>query len=149
MKTQQNNFRLSAQAQSNLKTICDVSGVNQTAAVEMALAALANGLTNRRNAMSKIEITIQHDREGFYGADENHEQPAAEQRYCNMVDAEILKLHPDAKISHEWGQYYSAKVIVHVDDNWDDDDKQNSDIREMVEQIEENIYGRDGSFWHN
>jgi len=70
MKIQQSNFRLSQQAQSNLKIICDVSGVNQTAAVEMALAALKNGLTNRRNAMNKIYETPENWGEVVY-ADES------------------------------------------------------------------------------
>lgn len=69
MKTQQSNFRLSQQAQSNLKIICDMSGVNQTAAVEMALAALVNGLTNRRNLMNKIYETPENWGEVVY-ADE-------------------------------------------------------------------------------
>ena len=39
------SFRLSDQALENLKTICRISGTNQTAAVELAIAALATGLT--------------------------------------------------------------------------------------------------------
>lgn len=146
MKTQQFNFRLSQQAQSNLQKICDVSGVNQTAAVEMALAALANGLTNRSNAMKKIEIKIEHDRDGFYGADENHDQPEMELKYEQAVDAEILKYYPDAQITHEWGKYYSASVTVYVDDDFIDPECEN--IKDNVENIEMRIYG-DGAFWNS
>ena len=39
------SFRLSDQARTNLETVRRISGVNQTAAVELALAALATGLT--------------------------------------------------------------------------------------------------------
>jgi hypothetical protein len=39
------SFRLSDQALKNLEVICLISGVNQTAAIELALAALATGLT--------------------------------------------------------------------------------------------------------
>lgn len=56
MKTQQKNFRLSEQAIANLAAIADRSGVNETAAVEMALAALANGLT--RSEMTDIKMTL-------------------------------------------------------------------------------------------
>jgi hypothetical protein len=146
MKTQQSNFRLSQQAQSNLKIICDVSGVNQTAAVEMALAALVTGLTNRRNNMAtKIEIKIEHDRDGFYGADENHEQPEMETKFEQVVNAEILKHYPQAEIKHEWGQYLHSDVTVYVDDEIDS--VEGEEIKSHIENIEERIYG-DGSFWN-
>lgn len=145
MKTQQFNFRLSQQAQSNLQKICDVSGVNQTAAVEIALAALVNGLTNRSNAMKKIEIKIEHDRDGFYGADENHEQPEMEEKFEQVVNAEILKHYPDAEIEHEWGQYLHSEVTVYVDDEIET--AECDEIKSHIESIEERIYG-DGSFWN-
>lgn len=148
MKTQQFNFRLSQQAQSNLQKICGVSGVNQTAAVEMALAALANGLTNRRLAMQKIEITIEHDRDGFYGADENHDQPEMENKYEQAVDAEILKHYPDARITHEWGQYLSADVTVCVDGEPAEINQTAENIADVVRSIETEIYN-DGAFWNS
>jgi len=39
--TKSTSFRLSDQAAKNLDTICRISGVNRTAAVEMALAEMA------------------------------------------------------------------------------------------------------------
>lgn len=148
MKTQQFNFRLSQQAQSNLQKICDVSGVNQTAAVEMALAALANGLTNRSNAMKKIEIKIEQDRDGFYGADENHDQPEMELKYEQAVDAEILKHYPDAQITHKWGQYLSADVTVYVDGEPAEINQTAENIADVVRSIETEIYN-DGAFWNS
>lgn len=59
MKTQQINFRLSETARNNLAVICEISGVNQTAAVEMALAALAHGLTTGVK-MNTIRIEPEH-----------------------------------------------------------------------------------------
>ena len=147
MKTQQFNFRLSQQAQSNLQKICDVSGVNQTAVVEMALAALANGLTNRSNAMKKIEIKIEHDRQGFYGADEN-DRPEMELKYEQAVDAEILKHYPDAQITHEWGQYLSADVTVYVDGEPAAINPTAENIADVVRSIETEIYN-DGAFWNS
>ncbi len=49
-KTHQKNFRLSEAALANLAAICRRSGVNETAAVEMSLAALAVGLTHEQPA---------------------------------------------------------------------------------------------------
>jgi hypothetical protein len=45
MKTKQFNVRLSKTAWNNLEAICQSSGINQTAAVEIALTALKTGLT--------------------------------------------------------------------------------------------------------
>lgn len=63
MKTQQINFRLSETARNNLAVICETSGVNQTAAVEIALAALAKGLT--MNTMN-LEQACQKALSGFF-----------------------------------------------------------------------------------
>ena len=63
MKTQQINFRLSETARNNLAVICETSGVNQTAAVEMAIAALAKGLT--MNTMN-LEQACQKALSGFF-----------------------------------------------------------------------------------
>lgn len=46
MKSKQLNVRLSNAAWNNLESICLASGLNKTAAVEIALAALSKGLTN-------------------------------------------------------------------------------------------------------
>jgi hypothetical protein len=51
MKTKQLNVRLSETAWSNLAAICQASGINQTAAIEIALAALTKGLTKGENEM--------------------------------------------------------------------------------------------------
>lgn len=51
MKTRQLNIRLSDIGWSNLDMICQASGLNQTAAVEIALAALKSGLTKRDTKM--------------------------------------------------------------------------------------------------
>ena len=44
------SFRLSAQALENLKMICRISGINQTAAVEIALAVLATNLKKTKES---------------------------------------------------------------------------------------------------
>ena len=49
MKTKQLNVRLSETAWNNLASICQASGINQTAAVEIALAALLKTVTTKGN----------------------------------------------------------------------------------------------------
>jgi hypothetical protein len=95
----------------------------------------------------KIEIKIQHDRAGFYGCDENHDQPEAEERYEREVDTRILKHFPDAEISHEWGEYHSADVTVYVDDEPAAINPTAENIAEVVRSIETDIYN-DGAFWN-
>jgi len=95
---------------------------------------------------TKIEIKIEHDNDGFYGADENHDQPEMETKYEQAVDAEILKLYPQAEISHEWGQFFSADVTVYVDGECATTECDN--IADNVRDIEEKIYGY-GAFWNN
>jgi hypothetical protein len=68
MKTSM-SFRFSDQALNNLETICRISGVNQTAVVEIALAALASGLT-KESKMNAIKITLsEQDLFDFLSAD--------------------------------------------------------------------------------
>jgi hypothetical protein len=95
---------------------------------------------------TKIEIKIEHDNDGFYGAYDNHDQPEMEKKYEKAVDAEILKLYPQAEISHEWGQFYSADVTVFVDDECMTNECEK--ISDNVRDIETKIYG-DGAFWNN
>lgn len=97
---------------------------------------------------TKIEITIQHDNDGFYGADDNHDQPEIETKYEQAVDAEILKLYPQAKISHEWGQFLSADVTVYVDDEPAAINETAENIADVVRSIETEIYS-DGAFWNS
>jgi hypothetical protein len=98
------------------------------------------------NTNTKIEIEIEHDFDGFYGADENRDQDEAESAYEQAVNVEILKIYPQAEISHEWGYFYSADVTVFIDDETDTIDSEN--IAEVVRNIETVIYS-DGAFWGN
>ena len=98
--------------------------------------------------MKKIEIKIEHDRDGFYGADENHNQPDMETKYEQAVDAEILKYYPDAQITHEWGQYLSADVTVYVDGEPAAINQTAENIADVVRSIETDIYS-DGAFWNS
>lgn len=97
---------------------------------------------------TKIEIKIEHDTFGFYGADENHDQPEMEENFEQAIDAEILKLYPQAEISHEWGNYLSEGVTVYVDDEPADINELAKEVTDDVMHIQVNIYS-DGAFWSN
>ena len=56
MKTKQLNVRLSETAWNNLVAICQASGSNKTAVVEIALAALKTGFTKGDNKMDTQKI---------------------------------------------------------------------------------------------
>jgi hypothetical protein len=95
----------------------------------------------------KIEIKIKHDTAGFYGCDENHDQPEAEERYEREVDTRILKHFPGAKISHEWGQFYAADVEVFVDGEPAEVNPLAGEIEDVIRAIEIEVYN-DGAFWN-
>lgn len=54
-------FRLSDQALDNLETIKAASGANETAVIEMALAALAKGLTKESEMSDRIIVYVVDD----------------------------------------------------------------------------------------
>lgn len=104
MSKAQFNARLSEQARMHLDLICGITGTNQTAAVEMALALLAAQLTKGENGMNKKQ---------YHPGTRLLNRESGTTGWGDLAPIyTIVRFNDNAKSREEWGEIVSDTYSI-------------------------------------